>query len=287
MSEVVKLRQIKPLKINDVLPGLLDDEGKPEFEWVDPSTLYIEEKYQRNLTERSVRLIRKIYKDFQWTRFKPPVVSYGEGGKLFVIDGQHTAIAAISHPKIKKIPVMVVNAPSVKERATSFMGHNRDRLNVTSAQMFYSSVAAGDGVAMAAKKALDDTGCTILRFNPPVWVEGQTLAAGTLMELAARKGVAGLSRVLKILLDAKRAPITALEMKAVADLIWGKDWEGKFDDYNLSTVIRSKSAEAWKAWTEANIRKGHAMQMKRALAIAWYRVLPKKRGRVEGSKNKV
>lgn len=279
-NETTKLRQIQPLKITDLLPAsILESDGKPEFTWVDPSTLCIEEKYQRNLAERSVTLIRKIYRDFSWNRFKPPVCAWGPNNKLFVIDGQHTAIAAASHPKLKKIPVMIVSANTMKERAGAFMGHNRDRLAVTPAQLYYSAVAAEDPIALIVQKALKDTGCVVVRYNPPIWVEGQTMGVGTILSLAERKGCAGLTRVLKILMDAKRAPITALEVSAVADLIWGKEWQGKITDYDLATTIRSKTADQWKATAEANVRKGMTMAMKRAVAITWYRATPKKKGK--------
>ena len=270
-----KLRPIKAIKLGAMLPAsILETDEKPEFEWVDPASLYVEEKYQRNLTERSLILINKIIKDFQWSHFKPPVCSWA-GDKLVVIDGQHTAIAAASHPKLKKIPVMVVCASTINDRAVAFMGHNKDRLAVTAAQMYYSSVAAGDPVALALKKALDETGCSVARYNPPVWVEGQTMASGTLLKLAANKGSAGVARVLKILMDAKRAPVIAIEISAVADLLWNKDWAGRFDDYDLATVIRSKAADKWLAYAEANVRKGQAIQMKRALAISWFKHVPK------------
>jgi hypothetical protein len=278
MVETSKLRQIKPLKIADILPAsILDSDSKPEFEWVDPNDLYVEEKYQRHLADRSVTLIRKIYKDFQWNRFKPPVCSWGPDKKLFVIDGQHTAIAAASHPKIKKIPVMIVDANTIKDRAGAFMGHNRDRLAITPAQMFYSAVAAEDQLALIVKKALDDTGCVMMKYQPPIWVEGQTMAAGTLIKLAERKGPAGITRVLKILMDAKRAPVVSTEIAALGDLLWGKEWQGRFDDYELATLIRSKSADQWKATAEATVRKGQKMAIKRALAIAWFHKVPKKR----------
>lgn len=281
MSTISGLRQIKSHKIPDLLPSsLIDTDDKPEFEWVDPSDLYIEQKYQRNLTDHSIKLIRKIFKDFEWSKFKPPVVSRSEN-KWVVIDGQHTAIAAASHPKIKKIPVMVITSASVKDRANAFMGHNRDRLNVSPAQMFFSSVAAEDPVALIVKKAMDETGCTVVRAKPPIWVEGQTMAVGSLMVLATRKTLPDIVRILKILMDAKRAPIVAGEINAVADMLFNKEYAGRFTDRDLVTTIREKTPDAWRAWAEANIRKGQSMATKRALSIAWYRKVPKKRGRIE------
>lgn len=65
----------------------------PISEWVDPATLLVNATYQRDLSERSIQLIRKIIGGWDWTRFKPPVCSLGDRG-IEVIDGQHTAIAA-------------------------------------------------------------------------------------------------------------------------------------------------------------------------------------------------
>ena len=98
-----------------------------------------------------------------------------------------------------------------------------------------------------------------------------------MMKLVTRRDVAGCTRVLKILFNAKRAPVSALEINAVADLLWGKEWEGRFDDYDLTTVIRSKSPDQWRADAESKVRKGQTMAMSRAMAIAWFKVVPKKR----------
>lgn len=274
----IALRKIKPLKYNDILPAMMgESEVKPVFEWVDPSELYIESKYQRNIHDRSIRLIRNIIKDFSWSRFKPPVCSYGEDNKLFVIDGQHTAIAAASIPAIKKIPIMVITAATIQNRAASFLGHNRDRVAITPVQMFYSAVAAGDGTALKLDIALKETGVTLMRSIPPVWVEGQSVAANTMMELAKTRDTIGAARCLHILMDAKRAPIVSPELKAVALLCFDKDWRGRFDDKELSKVIASKSIDQWAVTTEATVRKGQNMPTSRAIAIAWFRKVPKKR----------
>lgn len=276
-----KLRQIKPLKLeSDFLPAsFLETDEKPEFKWVEPGELYVEEKYQRNLAGSSMKLIRKIVKDFDWSHFKPPVCSYGNENKIYVIDGQHTAIAAASHPKIKKIPVMMVEAATIRQRAVAFMGHNKDRVAITPMQLYHSAVAAEDPIALALKKALENTGCTIVRSYPVIWIEGQTAAATTLLKLAENKNTAGTERVLNILIDAKRAPLTAPEINATKELLWGKDWKDKFCDEDLALTIRSKSIEQWKATAEATVRKGMVMSLSRALAIAWFRSVKKKRSK--------
>lgn len=287
MSETSKLRPIKPLKITDLLPAPVGKKSdRPTFRWANPGDLFIEERYQRNISENSIKLIRKIYKDFEWARFKPPVCAEGEGGKIYIIDGQHTAIAAASHPDINEIPVMIVNAHTIRERAAAFMGHNRDRVAITASQLYYSAVAAGEEVALIVERALKETGATVVRYNPPVYVEGQTMAAGALLRIAEAKGYNGIKRILDIMMEARRAPIIALELGAVHDMLYGKDWQGKFTDFDLATTIRSKSATQWHAHAEATVRKGMPMQMKRALAIAWFKAVPKKKSDAEGKEIK-
>ena len=90
----------------------------PRFSEVDPALLLVEESYQRGLSNRSIKMIRRIVAGWSWTKFKPPVVTVTPAG-LVVIDGQHTAIAAACHPQIRKLPVMVIrerSAPSAARR---------------------------------------------------------------------------------------------------------------------------------------------------------------------------
>lgn len=276
MRETNKIRQIKALKINDVEPSR-DFNMPPVLEWVSPDSLCIEERYQRVISARSLSLIRRIVAEFSWTRFKSPICAYGANKELVVIDGQHTAIAAASHPYIKKIPVLVVQADNIQARAEAFMGHNRDRLAITPMQLFYSSVAAQDPIAMALRKALDETGCTMVKFNPEIWQVGQTMATTSLMNLVRRRGSEGAARVLKILRSANRAPINRVEIKAVSELLWLKGWAGMFDDADLVSVISKKSADQWIADAEAKVRRGQKMALARAVAISWFKGLPKKK----------
>ena len=278
MSEVSRTRQVKPVSISGILPASLTAADKPpECRWVDPRELHVEEKYQRMLGANSTKLIRGIVRDFSWAKFKPPTCAEGEGGKLFVIDGQHTAIASASHPKVEKIPVMVVEAVTVKERAEAFIGHNRDRLNVTPMQMYYSGVAAGDPVALAMKAGMDQAGVTMKRFQPPAWEIGDTVAAGTIKTLADKRGASAVGRVLNVLMNARRGPLIAGEIKAVAALCFDKDWKDKFDDRALAKLIASKTCDQWESEAESKVRKGMTMSLHRALAILWFRQVPKQK----------
>ena len=59
------MRAIVSLKLPDVVPAEISSEP-PEIRWVDPADLWVDEKYQRSLSERSVRLIRKIVTEWSY-----------------------------------------------------------------------------------------------------------------------------------------------------------------------------------------------------------------------------
>lgn len=99
-----QLRHIAPIKLKAVTPGPI---GKdiPKFEMVDPTSLLVEPSYQRDTSNSSLKLIGRMVANWDWARMKPPICAKNDKGQLVVMDGQHTAIAAASHPGIKQIPV--------------------------------------------------------------------------------------------------------------------------------------------------------------------------------------
>ncbi|TGD99318.1 hypothetical protein [Methylobacterium nonmethylotrophicum] len=119
---------------------------KPGVTWIKPTDLLVKAGCQRDLSEASLRPIRRIVERWDWRRFKRPIVAWTEDG-LAVIDSQHSAIAAATHPGIDLIPVVVVDAAAQVERAQAFVGHNRDRIAVTAIQMHVPTLAAGIRVA--------------------------------------------------------------------------------------------------------------------------------------------
>lgn len=192
----------------------------PEMRLVAPSELKIESAYQRDLSGKSMKLIRKIVIGWDWAKFKPPVVAETAGG-LFIIDGQHTAIAAASHPEIKQIPVMVVPAVRIERRAEAFVAHNRDRLTMTPAQVFYGEVASGNKEAKAALQAVMRAGATIPRL--PVQKNyakpGQITAITELRSIVAAHGADTLERIIRIAVLSKVAPITKTVLGALRILL--------------------------------------------------------------------
>lgn len=273
-----KLRKIAAIPVPGVEPNEIDSQ-RPTFLWVDPRTLHVEESYQRDLAEKSINLIRRIVSGWDWKAMKPPVCARTADGSLMVIDGQHTAIAASTHPDINEIPVMIVSADTIADRARAFVRHNQDRIAMTATQIFYAALASGDDVAIAVQQACDLSGVKVLR-NPPsgaIFKVGDTMGVVTLRSIVESRGVKFTARLLRILVDAKRAPVGSIEIAAVNLLLTEPEWKDEIDPDDLSVLIRTKSARDWVGHAEMNVRKGMKMPMYRALAIAWFKKVPKRR----------
>ncbi|MGH0004486.1 hypothetical protein ACQU0X_30850 [Pseudovibrio ascidiaceicola] len=261
------------------LPGLKNT-GQPgdlpRFIDVDPKTLFVDDEYQRNLSNRSVRLIRKIITEWNWNSFKPPVTVEVEG-QLHVLDGQHTATAAATHPEIDQIPVMIVPAETRIERASAFVRHNQNRLAVTPMQLFYSQLAAGDEQTTSANMALTRAGVTLLKTPPAQgrYSEGETLAATSLLKIVDRRFPIGLRQILEICKEGKLKPISADALKAVDLLLFSPDYKSKFDESRLALTIQKEGEDA--GGDVAALRAAHNMPKFRAMAAIWFRKTRKRR----------
>lgn len=180
----------------------------PEMRMVKPSDLQVEPAYQRDISGKSIKLIRKIVASWDWAKFKPPVCAETESG-LFIIDGQHTAIAAASHPEITLVPVMVVAASRVERRAESFVSHNRDRLTMSAFQIFHAEVAAGVPEARSILAIAEAAGASIPRSAPLKGQakQGQIVALSEARKIHNADGAPALARLLRIAVGARQAPI--------------------------------------------------------------------------------
>lgn len=253
------------------------DTPPPEFEWVDPGTLLIDDGYQRNLSERSAKLIRKICTGWDWRRFKPPVCARTPRG-LEIIDGQHTAIAACSHPMVTTIPIMVVTAAERIDRAQAFIGQNRDRLNITPMQLHYAASAAGDEDAQTMDQVCERAGVKILKSTPGngAFKPGDTVAVTAIAALINRRGAMRAREILQVLTAARCAPVAAGQIKAVECLLHDTEFK---DDIDAEGIVNALVSLGGDAEREAGVFAAtHKVQVWRALAIVLFRK-GKRRGR--------
>lgn len=215
---MTQLRPIKALSFPDLKPSAVTGE-KPSLKWVAPTSLLVDETYQRDLSRRSIALIRKMIEQFAWNRLKPPIVVQAGPASLHIVDGQHTAIVAASLG-VPQIPVFIVQADSVDERARAFVGHNTDRVVVSPMDIYRALLASGDPDAVDVDNVCRRAGVRIRNISPQsVIAEGDCGCIGLIRSLVKRRGVIPARKVLQCLAKAKRAPISAAEIQAAERII--------------------------------------------------------------------
>lgn len=259
-------RAVKPLVLTHIEPGMACS-VRPRFEWVSPLELLVDEAYQRQISERSLELIRKIVANWDWRRFKPPVVASTDAG-LVVVDGQHTAIAAATHPEIVEIPVMVVIAEDQAAQARAFVGHNRDRLGITQMQMHFAAVAAGDEDALTIEQVCGRAGVKILRASPGngAFRPGDTVAVNAIGALINRRGPQKARIVLQALAEARCAPVNAGQIKAVEMLLHEAEYRDQVAPTDITSALLALGVGA--AEQEAKVfSAAHNVPQWRALGI--------------------
>lgn len=235
-------RKIEPLLINlSELNYTTVQDFNPDFRMIDPSTLSVDEKYQRNVSRKSMKLIKKIIAEWSWSAFKPPIVTEYEDGTLYVLDGQHTSIAAATHPNIATIPVFVVKTFDIKDRADAFIRHNVDRTKVSDIALFKARLEAGDETAISVNMALTRSKVTLtstanLKTNGSAGI-GECSCVKTLEEVFNRRGLMKLRQILDICVAAKLSPIQAHYVVALDMILSGNDRD-KFDHDGLAVTIR-------------------------------------------------
>lgn len=238
-----QMRPIEPMNLPDVSTRSASG-CRPTFRNVDPRALLVDEGYQRALSDRSVRLIRKIVGEWSWLAFKPPVVTEADG-EMHVIDGQHTAIAAASHPLIDTIPVMIVATDTQASRADSFVRHNRDRITVSAIDLHFAMVAAGDEDAMTVAQVCEKAGVRIIK-NPSVagrYKVGETLAIRRINILVSRRHAMGARRVLEIAVKGGAAPVSANLIQAIEHLIFAEEYRDQVPDSDIVSVLLAGDLE--------------------------------------------
>ena len=267
------LRPVQPLDhpVADMAPWATSE---PIIEWMAPADLLIEGAYQRDLSPKSLDLIRRIVAGWDWRRFKPPIVAWTERG-FEIIDGQHTAIAAATRPDIEKIPVLVVEAADVQDRAVAFVGHNQDRLPITAIQMHRAKIAAGDPDALTAQQVLDRAGAVLVvgAYGQRGWKPGETIAITTVDALCRRRGAKRAREVLDVLVKSKVAPISAAGIKAT-DMLMNRPEYAEADIDHLHTAIQQSGDVENQAKLDA---KTHGIPVWEAMGRIWFRKCRKKR----------
>jgi hypothetical protein len=266
------MRQIQPIPLPiDITPAPVPG-APPVLILVSPLALHIDGRYQRDLSERSVKLIHKMVAGWSWAKFKPPIValrdgtSDAEGNAAYdVLDGQHTALGAATHGGIPLIPVMLAPAATMQERAQAFISHNRDRVIMQAAQLLFADAAAGDEDAQTVLQVCQRAGVTILKLPPAAgrYKEGQTMAVAVIKRIINQRGAMKARIALEACAQARAAPISADMIKAADELLNGRDYAGEIEpgalalslmkigehEARIAEMAAAKKLPRWRAMT--------------------------------------
>jgi len=267
-------RTIRPLEQSqDWIRGEIGP--KPSMALLRPQDLSVDAAYQRDLSPKSLKLIRKLVEEWDWRKYKVPVVTR-VGDAWHVIDGQHTAIAAVSHGGIDALEVLVVEAGSQQDRASAFIGHNKDRVQITNSQLFFAAAASGDEDALTALQICERAGATVLRNPSPgrPFREGELIAVAALVQLVRRRSAVKARIVIETLVKARAAPITADLIRAVDMVLNDKNYGDVEPDDIVTAFDRFGPALSTKA---IELAMAKSLQRSRALGIVLYQHLRKRK----------
>jgi hypothetical protein len=277
VRSVANLRAIQAVSINGL--DIADPENvEPICMTVDPATLFVDPMYQRSIGERGLKQIRRIIEAWDWNKFKPPACSYSvhQGQTVLkVFDGQHTAIAAASHPAIKEIPVMIHEAKETAQQAAAFVGQNTNRLAVTALQLHQAALVAGDEDALTVAQVCERAGVRILRFSTKNFTPGDTVAIQAINALVGKRGAMKARVILEVLVKAGMAPIVAPQIRAVETLLTDPEYSSDVTPENITAAITA----SWLIDSDAakQLQIAHKWPFWKALAIHWFRNTKKNR----------
>lgn len=252
----------------DIVPNRITSEPPTPLS-VRPEECWIDRKYQRNLSRRSMKLIYDIVTNWDWTKFKPPVLTRDNEGRYLVIDGQHTLIAAATHPDIAKVPAMFTPLSETKSQAESFIGHNTARIPVQPLDLFHARITAEEDLAVTANKVLNDYGIQVVRSvqgRGQVWQINQTVATGAVLRILSKHGLPKFVSIVEFVSKCGFSPVRADHWRFAENLLIGPDRQNTYTPQMMIEVIKASSDND--ALTEASrIAKSMEIENYRGLLI--------------------
>lgn len=162
----------------------------PRLDFLPLASLRIDDRYQRRIEGRGLRVIARICAEFDWNRFAPLIVAPIPGGDLHaIIDGQHRATAALLRG-FDRVPCSIVSAGAT-EQPGIFTDVNGNVTPITIFQLFKAARAAGADWARDIDAACKAGGIVPLVYPKPKSVikPFETMAIGTLRREIGRFGV--------------------------------------------------------------------------------------------------
>jgi len=124
--------------------------------WVDKRLLNVDESYQR--APKHLTKIIQIAKEWNWVSLAAIVVAKRPDGKLFVVDGQHRALAAMKRSDVQSLPCIVHNITHVSDEAKAFIESNAGRKPVTAMEQHKAKLLSGCKIAAELERLMEEGG---------------------------------------------------------------------------------------------------------------------------------
>lgn len=247
-------RKIDGVAFNDPRQPLppLDAGPKPQLRWIAIDLLRINPAYQRNIHDRGAANVRKIAREFNWSKFGTVIVSEeSDRGIYLVIDGQHRTTAAALRG-IRDVPCQIVKIDEAAQ-ASAFAAINGNVTALTPMHIYHAKVAAGDPDARALAAVLKASSVTICRYPVPAnqMKPGETLAAGKLPQLLRRFGADVLGLALRCITQTRKGNVGLVRAPIIAGLCVTLDAEPAWQRDEAKLIRAMQSFDLAAAFDEA------------------------------------
>ena len=131
----------------------------PDLRWVHIDKIIVDSSYQREL---NMKRVEKIAEGFEWRHFGALVLSQQGHDTYAVTEGQHRLEAARLHPRIDRVPAVVISGMDLKAEAANFVKINTARAAVSTVDRFWAAITAEDESALRLRRVLKSAGCDVV-----------------------------------------------------------------------------------------------------------------------------
>jgi hypothetical protein len=205
MTEELMTEELLPLSsvaFSPPFPNPAPTDALSQLAWLDIRDLFIDPRYQRPINARGEKNIRQVIENFSWSLFSPIVVCRRSKGRYAVIDGQHRAIAALTHGGIERVPALVING-TLHDEAKAFSVINGAVTAILPTQIWHARVVGEEYDAVMLQRVFSAVGVVILRSSKALgsYNKGETVAIDALEAAYKRYGKGALTLALRTVLD--------------------------------------------------------------------------------------
>jgi hypothetical protein len=239
----------------------------PRYEWVKVSDLFVDESYQRSLSQDRVW---SIVTNFTWSLFQALWVG-DRRGKLYIVDGRHRFAAAqvLGKAIFPQVPCEIRRTANVEEEARVFIDLQEKRRKLSSAQRFKAKLLIKDPMALEIQSLFNRYKLVVTDTSGfQSWASGQpdvVNAVGTVEDLFRSGGRNHVDNVLFIVRNAWDAVVPTTSKYMLRGL--GRVFE-RHPKLNRESFAKALKAKDPFGLIERGQRFGHSNQVSQSEALS-------------------